>query len=73
MIVDNPDELDALLEPFVTQWFTQHDHVTWRQIITQYPDLEHLPLNSAMAAFDRLALRLHKQTMYQTLRDLMLY
>ena len=68
-----PDELDARLEPFIRQWLTQHDHILWRQIVEAFQDLEHLPLNSAIAAFERMRQRLGRQTMYQTLKDLMLY
>ena len=68
-----PTELDARLEPFIRGWLATHDHVLWRDIVGAFPDLEHLPLNSAIAAFKRIAQRLGKQTMYQTLKDLILY
>ena len=68
-----PEELDARLEPFITQWLTQHDHVLWRHVVDQFPDLEHLPLDSAIAAFNRMEQRLDRQSMYQTLQDLILY
>jgi len=68
-----PEELDTRLEPFIRQWLTNHDHILWRQIIEAFPDLEHLPLNSAIAAFKRMEQRLGRQSMYQTLKDLLLY
>jgi UDP-2,3-diacylglucosamine pyrophosphatase LpxH len=68
-----PQELDARLEPFITQWLTQHDHVTWKIISEHFPDLEHLPLDSAIAAFERIGQRLHRNIMHQTLKELMLY
>lgn len=68
-----PDELDARLEPFVKQWLKRYDHILWRQIVEEFPDLKHLPLNSAIEAFKRMASRLGRQSMYQTLKDLILY
>lgn len=68
-----PRELDSLLKPFVLDWLKTHDHVLWRDVVRQFPELEHLPLDSAMAAFKRLAEELGKETMYQTLKDLILY
>jgi hypothetical protein len=68
-----PAELDARLGPFISQWLETHDHVLCRDIICIFPDLEHLPLNSALAAFQRMAQQLGRQSMYQTLKDLMLY
>jgi 3',5'-cyclic AMP phosphodiesterase CpdA len=68
-----PAELDASLEPFIRQWLTTHDHVLWRDIVKAFPDLEHLPLNSAIAAFKRMEQKLGRQSMYQTQKDLMLY
>jgi UDP-2,3-diacylglucosamine pyrophosphatase LpxH len=68
-----PAALDARLEPFIRQWLQARDHVLWRDIVSEFPDLEHLPLNSALAAFQRMAQRLGRQSMYQTLKDLMLY
>lgn len=68
-----PAELDARLEPFIRQWLTTHDHILWRDVFRAFPDLEHLPLNSAIAAFKRMEQRLGRQSMYQTLKDLMLY
>lgn len=68
-----PAELDARLDPFVTNWLSTHDHVRWRDVVLTFPDLEHLPLDSAIAAFKRLAQRLGRESMYQTLKDLMLY
>lgn len=68
-----PQELDARLEPFIRRWLSDHDHVLWRQIVETFPDLEHLPLSSAIAAFKRMAQRLGRRTMYETLKDLILY
>jgi 3',5'-cyclic AMP phosphodiesterase CpdA len=68
-----PAALDTRIEPVVTDWLATHDHITWRQIVTTCPELEHLPLASAIAAFRRLAQRMGRKTMYQTLIDLMLY
>ena len=68
-----PHDLDERLEPFINQWLTSHDHILWRQIVENFPDLEHLPLNSAIEAFKRLAQRLGRESMYQTLKDLILY
>ena len=68
-----PRELDARLEPFIIQWLTQHDHILWKNVIEKFPDLEHLPLNSAIAAFERMGRQLGRQSMYGTLKDLILY
>lgn len=68
-----PQELDARLEPFITQWFTDHEHILWKQIIERFPDLQYLPLNSAIAAFKRMEHRLGRQSMHQTCKDLILY
>jgi hypothetical protein len=69
----SPTELDARLEPFIRQWLMTHDHIFWMQIVETFPDLEHLPLNSAIEAFKRMELRLNRHSMYQTLKGLMLY
>ena len=68
-----PQELDARLEPFIAQWLTNHDHILWRQVIEKFPDLEYLPLGSAIAAFKRMEQRLDRQSMYQNCKDLILY
>jgi len=68
-----PGSLDARLEPFIRQWFLDHDHILWRDIAHQFPDLEYLPLASAIAAFKRMACRLGKRSMYETKKDLILY
>jgi UDP-2,3-diacylglucosamine pyrophosphatase LpxH len=68
-----PRELDARLEPYIRQWLTTHEHILWSQIVTAFPDLEHLPLNSAIAAFNRLAQLLGRKSMHQTHKDLILY
>ncbi len=68
-----PGELDARLIPFIEQWLNTHDHILWRDIVEAFPDLDHLPLDSAIAAFNRAANRLGRQTMHQTLKDLILY
>lgn len=68
-----PNELDARLEPFIREWLASHDHILWNNIVQKFPDLEHLPLNSAIDAFKRMERRLGLHSMYQTLRDLMLY
>jgi 3',5'-cyclic AMP phosphodiesterase CpdA len=68
-----PNELDARLEPYITKWLTKHDHILWTQILEQFNDLEHLPLKSAMAAFERIGQKLGRLTMFETLKDLILY
>ncbi|MFA6470689.1 MAG: metallophosphoesterase [Candidatus Latescibacterota bacterium] len=68
-----PRELDARLEPFIRQWLKTHDHILWKQIVEEFPDLEHLPLNSALEAFKRMAQRFGRKTMYEILKDLILY
>ncbi len=68
-----PAELDARLKPFIEHWLKTHDHVLWKDVILAFSELEYLPLNSALATFDRLAQQLDRQSMYQTLKDLMLY
>ncbi len=68
-----PRELDSRLEPFVQEWLTNHDHVLWSDVVNRFPDLEHLPLKSAIAAFERLEQLLGRRSMYQTLKDLMIY
>jgi len=68
-----PAELDLRLEPFIREWLTTHDHILWRDIIEHFADLQHLPLNSAIAAFKRMEQRLGRHSMYQTLKDLILY
>jgi len=67
------NELDTRLEPFIRKWLTNHDHILWRQVIKTFPDLEHLPIDSAIAAFNRMGKRLGRQSMYDTLKDLILY
>jgi UDP-2,3-diacylglucosamine pyrophosphatase LpxH len=68
-----PEELHSLLKPFISNWLETHDHVLWRNVVHEFPQLEHLPLASAKASFDRIAIELGKQTMYATRKDLMLY
>jgi len=68
-----PDELDALLDPFVRQWLTTHDHILWSEVVDQFPELEYLPLDSSIKTFDRIAVKLGRQTIYQTLKALMIY
>jgi len=68
-----PVALDARIEPFIREWFTKHDCILWRDIIAQFSDLEHLPLDSAIAAFKRMESRFGRQSMYQTRKELILY
>ena len=68
-----PGDLDAVLNPFITHWFEEHDHILWKDVVDQFPHLEYLPINSAVAAFKRMGQRLGKQVMYQTLKDLIMY
>lgn len=68
-----PQELDARLEPFIRKWLIDHDYILWRQIVEVFPELEHLPLDSAIAAFTRLEKSLGRKSMYKTLQDLILY
>lgn len=68
-----PAELDSRLEPFIQEWLRTHDHILWKNVVIQFPELEHLPLNSAISAFKRMEQRLGRHSMYQTLKDLMLY
>jgi 3',5'-cyclic AMP phosphodiesterase CpdA len=68
-----PAELDARLQPFVGEWLKTRDHILWKDIVRAFPDLAHLPLDSAIAAFKRLEKPLGRQSMYQTLKDLLLY
>lgn len=68
-----PHELDARLHPFVTKWLASHDCILWKDIVREFPDLKHLPLNSAIEAFRRIAGELRRQTMYETRKDLIIY
>lgn len=68
-----PKELDARLEPFITEWLTHRNYILWSDIVEKFPDLEYLPLDSAIKAFERMAERLDRKVMHQTLKDLMLY
>jgi UDP-2,3-diacylglucosamine pyrophosphatase LpxH len=68
-----PNELDALLEPFIMEWLTTHTHILWREVVDNFPELEHLPLNSAIDAFKRMERRLLRRSMYETSKDLILY
>lgn len=68
-----PNELDAPLESFIKIWFEKHDYILWKDVIKKYPDLKHLPIDSAIEAFKRMADIFNRQTMYQTLKDLILY
>lgn len=68
-----PQELDARLEPYIRTWLSENDHILWSQIVVAFPDLKYLPLNSALAAFDRIAQRLGRQSMYQSLKALILF
>ena len=68
-----PNELDARVEPFAIDSLKEHDFVLWKHVVNQVPDLEHLPLDSAIAVFDRLATRLNCVRMYETLKELILF
>jgi len=68
-----PHELDARLEPFIRHWLTNHEYILWRHIVENFPELEHLPLSSAIAAFDRIASLFNRKSMHKTLNDLILY
>jgi UDP-2,3-diacylglucosamine pyrophosphatase LpxH len=68
-----PHELDARLEPFIKKWMETHDCILWEQVVVAFPDLKHLPLNSAIAAFKRMEQKLGRRSMHQTLKDLILY
>lgn len=68
-----PHELDRRLDPFIRQWLEHHDHILWRNIVEEFPDLEHLPVNSAIEAFKRISRSLGRTIMHQTQGDLMLY
>jgi len=68
-----PNELDARIEPFIRQWLIEHDHILWKHIVEEFPELEHLPLNSAIVAFKRIGQHLGLQSMYETRKDLILY
>lgn len=68
-----PNELDARLKFLATDRLRTHGSLRWTYILDRCPDLEHLPLDSAMAAFDRLAVELDCIRMYETLKDLILF
>ena len=53
-----PAELDALLEPFISEKLARYDCVLWKHVLNQFPELKYLPVNSAEAAFQRLASKL---------------
>lgn len=53
-----PAALDALLTPFVRDYIATHEHVRWQHVVDRFPELTHLPLKSAEAAFTRLAAEL---------------
>lgn len=67
-----PNELYACLKPLAIERFREHDSLRWTHVVSKYPDLEHLPINSAIDAFDRLASELDCTPMYETLKDLIL-
>jgi len=58
-----PTELDTKLQPFINNWFKSNDHILWSHITSNFPELLHLPLPSAINAFERISLQLNKQTM----------
>lgn len=68
-----PHELDTRLDPYIRIWLETHSHILWSQVVEAFPDLEYLPLSSAIAAFERMAQRLGRQSMYQIRKDLILY
>ena len=68
-----PDELDARLRPFVEERLNRQGFILWKQVARKFPELEHLPIDSAIAAFDRIGQRLGLQRMYENLKDLILY
>jgi len=68
-----PNELEATIEPFIQKYLATQGHVLWREIIREFPNLEYLPLNSAIAAFRRIAHKLGRQTMHETRKDLIIY
>jgi len=53
-----PNALDALLAPFVRGRLAEHDIVRWQHVADAFPQLLHLPVKSAEAAFKRLAIAL---------------
>jgi len=67
-----PNELDARLKPLAIHRLRNHDSLRWTYVVHHCRDLQHLPLDSAMAAFDRLAAELDCERMYETLKDLIL-
>jgi len=68
-----PNELDVRLEPFIREWLLANDHILWSNVVGQFPELEHLPLKSAIEAFNRMARLLGRETMYKSLKHLILY
>ncbi len=68
-----PTALDGRLDPFIDNQIKKQGYVKWSDVVDAFPDLKHLPLDSAIAAFKRGADRRGRQTMYQTLKDLLLY
>lgn len=53
-----PEDLDSILEPFIREKFTRYDCVLWKHVLREFPELEHLPVQSSEAAFKRLAITL---------------
>lgn len=50
-----PADLDSLLEPIIGRRLAEHDLILWKHVVDECPQLEHLPVKSAEAAFTRLA------------------
>lgn len=68
-----PGELDARLAPLINQLLAKKNYVLWSDVVQAFGDLKHLPLDSAIAAFRRASKRLRRETMHETLKDLILY
>jgi hypothetical protein len=68
-----PSQLDATIEPYIKEWLKTHEHILWKDVIRHFQELEHLPIDSAIAAFKRIESTLNRHSMYQTQKDLMLY
>ena len=68
-----PNELNTTIEPFIISRINHTGYVTWEEVADKYPDLEYLPLDSAILAFKRMSEKYDLITMYETFKDLILY
>jgi len=61
-----PDELDALVYPFICEALRKNDNVLWKNVLKEFPNLKHLPVKSAEEAFKRYSEKLDCEVYFYT-------